>query len=247
MKSGGLPTPSESALERRIAASLPDRTGDDLDAQGYAVAGSLLTPEECRELSARYGDSSLFRKRVVMARHGFGRGEYSYFAEPLPAIVASLRRALYAKLVPIANGWWERLGHDERFPVSFEQYARRSEAAGQRLPTPLLLHYAPGDYNCLHQDLYGSEWFPLQTAILLDEPGRDFEGGELVLVEQRPRMQSRAAVVPLRQGDAVVFPCHHRPHPGKRGYYRTTVKHGVSEVRRGMRHTLGIIFHGAAS
>ncbi len=214
---------------------------------GFAVVGPLLSPTECAALASSYDDDAIFRKTVVMNRHGFGRGEYRYFADPLPAIVKSLRASLYAALAPIANGWWEELSLDERFPASLDDYAARSRDAGQRLPTPLLLRYGPGDYNCLHQDLYGRVWFPLQVAILLDEPGRDFEGGEFILVEQRPRMQSRPIVVPLRQGQAAVFPCHHRPRRGVRGVHRTTMKHGVSEIRAGRRHTLGIIFHDAAT
>jgi hypothetical protein len=226
---------------------IDDRALDALDAEGHAVVGPLLDASACRELAAGYADDARFRKTVVMDRHGFGRGEYRYFADPLPPIVAALRTALYAQLAPIANRWWEALGEDERFPPELAAFAARCHDAGQRLPTPLVLRYGPGDYNCLHQDLYGALWFPLQVAILLDEPGKDFEGGEIVLVEQRPRMQSRPSVISLRQGEAMIFACNRRPRQGKRGVYRTVVKHGVSVVRAGRRHTLGIIFHDADS
>jgi uncharacterized protein len=183
----------------------------------------------------------------VMARHGFGRGEYRYFADPVPAFVSELRASLYAKLAPVANGWWARLGIEARYPDTFAECLAQSHAAGQRLPTPLLLRYGAGDFNCLHQDLYGEFFFPLQVAVLLDEPDRDFSGGEFVLVEQRPRMQSRPIVVPLRKGDAVIFPCRDRPRRGTRGFHRTTMRHGVSELRSGHRHTLGLIFHDATT
>jgi hypothetical protein len=223
----------------------------ELTEKGFAVVPSLLGAAACADLVATYDDDRLFRKTVVMARHGFGRGEYRYFGGPLPDVVLRLRTTLYAELSPIANAWWEALGQDERFPASHGDFLARARGAGQTLPTPLVLRYGPGDYNCLHQDLYGDVWFPLQVAILLDEPGRDFEGGEFVLVEQRPRMQSRPIVVPLRKGEAVVFPCHHRARPtdkpGARRAVRTVMRHGVSEVRSGRRHTLGIIFHDARS
>jgi hypothetical protein len=229
----------------RIVAIDWARVEHDLDAQGSAVVERLLTPEECETSAAFYADDTLFRSRIVMARHGFGRGEYRYFAYPLPAIVARLRSALYPRLVPLANRWHEALGEDARFPASHAAFIRRCHAAGQRRPTPLLLKYAAGDYNCLHQDLYGEHVFPLQVAILLAAPGRDFSGGQFVLTEQRPRMQSRAQVVELQQGDAVVFAVHHRPVRGTRGFYRVNMRHGVSELRSGRRHTLGIIFHDA--
>lgn len=216
-----------------------------LDEQGYALTGLLLATEECRSLSDRYGDDAIFRSRVVMARHGFGRGEYEYFSYPLPPLVAALRRAFYPPLAAIANRWSEALGAALRYPSDHRAYLRRCHEAGQTKPTPLLLRYEAGDYNCLHQDLYGEQVFPLQVAILLSDPGRDFTGGELVLTEQRPRMQSRVEVVPLGQGDGVIFPVHHRPVRGSRGFYRVTMRHGVSRLRSGRRHTLGVIFHDA--
>ncbi len=217
----------------------------DLDSQGWAVLPELLGPAECREIAGLY-ENGQFRSTVVMARHGFGRGEYKYFAYPLPDLVAGLRAALYPQLAPIANRWNEAMGIDVRFPAGHAAFLDRCHAAGQTRPTPLLLQYGPGDYNCLHQDLYGAHVFPLQVAILLSEPGEEFEGGEFVLTEQRPRMQSRPAVVPLRRGDAVVFAVSQRPVQGSRGFYRTVLRHGVSKVRAGRRHTAGIIFHDAA-
>jgi len=217
----------------------------DLDAQGCAVLKGLLSPEECRALSALYPDDSHFRSRVVMGRHGFGRGEYKYFCYPLPEVIAELRPVLYAPLSAVANRWNEAMGIDIRYPGRHEAFLKRCHAAGQTRPTPLLLQYGEGDYNCLHQDLYGEHVFPLQVAILLSEPGRDFTGGEFVLTEQRPRMQSRPEVVPLRQGDAVVFAVHHRPVQGSRGFYRVNLRHGVSRIRSGKRHTAGVIFHDA--
>lgn len=217
----------------------------DLDTYGCAVLPGLLTPSECRDLAALYGQDDGFRSRVVMARHGFGQGEYRYFAYPLPGAVQQLREALYPRLVGIANRWNETLGIAVRYPLQHKDFLARCHAAGQVRPTPLLLQYGPGDYNCLHQDLYGEHVFPLQVAVLLSAPGADFTGGEFVLTEQRPRMQSRAEVVPLGQGDAVVFAVHHRPVQGTRGAYRVTLRHGVSRLRSGTRHTLGIIFHDA--
>jgi hypothetical protein len=196
-------------------------------------------------LAELYPEESHFRSRVVMGRHGFGRGEYQYFSYPLPAIIAALRPALYARLVPVANQWNEALGIAMRFPSTHAEFIARCHAAGQRKPTPLLLQYGAGDFNCLHQDLYGEHVFPVQVAILLSEPGRDFTGGEFVLTEQRPRMQSRAEVVPLTQGDGVIFAVRHRPVQGTRGVYRVNLRHGVSRIRSGQRHTLGIIFHDA--
>jgi len=218
---------------------------ESLNAEGYAVAGALLTPQECRALSKGYADSAQFRSRVVMARHGFGRGEYQYYAYPLPAPVAQLRAALYVPLSRIANRWNEALGEEKRYPKQHADYLAQCHAAGQLRPTPLLLQYGAGDYNCLHQDLYGEHVFPLQAAFLLSEPEKDFGGGEFVLTEQRPRMQSRAAVVPLQIGEAVIFPVHHRPVQGTRGLYRVNMRHGVSKLTRGHRHTLGVIFHDA--
>ena len=218
----------------------------DLDAQGAAVVPGLLTAPGCRELAQQYPLDGLFRSRVVMARHGFGRGEYRYFAYPLPSRVARLRAALYTPLVPVANRWHEAMGLPARFPDRHAAFIARCHAAGQMRPTPLLLQYGAGDYNCLHQDLYGEHVFPLQVVVLLSAPERDFEGGEFVMTEQRPRMQSRPMVLPLRQGDAAIFAVHHRPVQGTRGVYRGNLRHGVSRVRSGRRHTLGLIFHDAA-
>ena len=218
---------------------------DELDTHGCAMLEALLSPRECTTLAAMYTDDRHFRSRVVMSRHGFGRGEYRYFDYPLPAHVAELRGALYPWLAPIANRWNASMGVAVRYPATHAEFIERCHPAGQRRPTPLLLQYGAGDYNCLHQDLYGEHVFPLQVAVLLSEPGRDFSGGEFVLTEQRPRMQSRAEVVPLRQGDAVVFAVHRRPMQGARGSYRVNLRHGVSRVRSGHRHTLGIIFHDA--
>jgi uncharacterized protein len=218
---------------------------DDLDAQGCAMLEALLSPHECRALAGLYADEGRFRSRVVMGQHGFGRGEYKYFGYPLPDTVASLRSAIYPRLAPIANRWNAAMGIDVRYPDTLAAFLARCHAAGQQRPTPLLLQYGAGDYNCLHQDLYGEHVFPLQVAILLSEPDRDFSGGEFVLTEQRPRMQSRPQVVPLRQGDAVIFAVHQRPVQGTRGSYRVNLRHGVSRVRGGHRHTLGIIFHDA--
>jgi uncharacterized protein len=217
----------------------------DLDAQGCAVLQGLLAPDECRALAARYPDDAHFRSTIVMGSHGFGRGEYKYFSYPLPDLIAALRPALYARLAGIANRWNEAMSIDIHYPDSHAAFLQRCHDAGQARPTPLLLQYEAGDYNCLHQDLYGEHVFPLQVAILLSEPGRDFEGGEFVLTEQRPRMQSRAEVVPLRQGDAVAFAVHHRPVQGTRGTYRVNLRHGVSRLRAGRRHTVGVIFHDA--
>ena len=216
-----------------------------LDPCGSAVLEQLLSPDACRSLAALYPDDTVFRSRIVMARHGFGRGEYQYFRYPLPEVIAGLRTSLYRHLAPIANRWNQALGIDVDFPAEHADFIERCHAAGQRKPTPLLLQYQVGDYNCLHQDLYGEHVFPLQVAILLSQPGRDFTGGEFVMIEQRPRMQSRAEVVPLSQGDAVVFAVHHRPVQGTRGVYRVNLRHGVSRIRSGHRHTAGIIFHDA--
>jgi len=216
-----------------------------LDTHGWAVLPGLLAPDACVQVAGLYDQPERFRSQVIMARHGFGRGEYRYFAYPLPDPVQSLRTALYPPLAGIANRWHSRMGLDRRFPAAHAAYLAECHAAGQARPTPLLLRYSPGDYNCLHQDLYGAHVFPLQLAVLLSVPGRDFEGGEFLLTEQRPRMQSRAAVVPLTQGDAVVFAVHQRPVRGTKGDYRVTMRHGISEVHSGLRHTLGIIFHDA--
>jgi len=216
-----------------------------LDAHGCAVTGPLLTNAECAALTVMYAADAAFRSRIIMARHGFGRGEYKYFAYPLPEIVAALRTALYPRLAAVADAWSEALGLAMRYPRAHGEYLARCHAAGQTKPTPLLLQYGPGDYNCLHQDVYGEHVFPLQVAFLLSEPGADFTGGEFVLTEQRPRMQSRAEVVPLRQGEGVIFPVHHRPVQGARGVYRVNMRHGVSRLRSGSRRTLGVIFHDA--
>ena len=221
------------------------RISDDLDARGCAVIETLLSPDQCRTLAALYDDDRQFRSRIVMSRHGFGRGEYKYFAYPLPQPIGAIRPALYAQLAPIANRWNEAMGIDVRFPGQHAAFLKRCHDAGQTRPTPLLLQYGEGDYNCLHQDVYGDHVFPLQVAILLSEPGHDFSGGEFVLTEQRPRMQSRAEVVSLKQGDAVVFAVRHRPVQGTRGTYRVNLRHGVSRIRSGRRHTLGVIFHDA--
>lgn len=218
---------------------------DTLHRCGHAVLPQLLNPAECAALSGLYPQAGCFRSRVIMARHGFGRGEYQYFSDPLPDIVQQLRSTLYPQLVDVANRWNEAMGVDIRYPADHAAFLARCHAAGQNRPTPLLLQYTQGDYNCLHQDLYGEHVFPLQLAVLLSRPGEDFGGGEFVLTEQRPRMQSRATVVPLVQGDAVVFAVNQRPVAGSRGFYRVTMRHGVSEVTAGRRHTLGIIFHDA--
>jgi hypothetical protein len=216
-----------------------------LNGYGCAMLRELLSAQECDALRALYPDEALYRSRVVMARHGFGRGEYQYFAYPLPQLIGELRTALYPRLVPVANRWNAVMKIDVRYPEVHGEFIERCHAAGQLRPTPLILQYATGDYNCLHQDLYGEHVFPLQVAILLSEPGEDFTGGEFVMTEQRPRMQSRTEVVPLRKGDAVVFAVHHRPVQGTRGVYRVNLRHGVSRLRSGHRHTLGVIFHDA--
>jgi hypothetical protein len=217
----------------------------DLDQTGYAIIPGILSTDVCAALVALYPSDHPFRTRIVMAAHGFGRGEYKYFRYPLPTIVATLREKLYPQLAPIANRWNEALGSEIRYPANLDEFVERCHRAGQTKPTPLLLAYREGDYNRLHQDLYGEHVFPLQVAFLLSAPGTDFTGGEFVLTEQRPRMQSRAEVVPLAQGDGVIFPVHHRPVQGTRGTYRVNMRHGVSRVRSGSRHTLGIIFHDA--
>jgi uncharacterized protein len=217
----------------------------ELDAYGCAVAPKLLSPEACRTFAALYADDSRFRSRVVMAKHGFGRGEYKYFAYPLPEPIVALRHGLHSRLAPIADRWNEAMGVSVRYPAEHEAFLKRCREAGQTRPTPLLLRYGPGDYNCLHQDVYGEHLFPLQVAILLSEPRRDFDGGEFVLTEQRPRMQSRVEVVSLTQGDGVIFAVRERPVQGTRGTYRVNLRHGVSRVRSGERFTLGVIFHDA--
>jgi len=236
--------PAPSVADRVAALDWP-QIADDLDAYGCAVAKAMLTVDECMMLAKLYASDAPFRSRVVMARHGFGRGEYKYFSYPLPELIGGLRAALYPYLSSIANRWNKAMGIDARFPAEHAAYLDQCRRAGQTRPTPLLLQYGEGDYNCLHQDLYGEHVFPLQAAILLSAPGRDFTGGEFVLTEQRPRMQSRAEVVPLLQGDAVIFPVHHRPVSGTRGSYRVNMRHGVSRLRSGQRYTAGIIFHDA--
>ncbi|MDB5348650.1 MAG: hypothetical protein JWP89_7027 [Schlesneria sp.] len=218
---------------------------EELDSYGCAVIGPLMTPYECESLATLYEEPTAFRSRIVMGRHGFGRGEYQYFAHPLPSAIATLRTMLYPPLATIANRWNAAMKIAVRFPASHQEFLARCHEAGQIRPTPLLLKYGPGDYNCLHQDLYGEHVFPLQVAILLSKPGEDFTGGEFVLTEQRPRLQSRAEIVPLDQGQAVVFPVHHRPVTGTRGIYRVNMRHGVSRLRSGKRFTTGIIFHDA--
>ena len=219
----------------------------ELDGRGWAVLPKLLTAAECTTVASLYAKEKRFRKTVVMARHGYGRGEYRYFDYPLPDLVARLRGALYPRLAPLANRWAEALRLGVSYPEKHADFVARCHAAGQKKATPLILSYGPGDYNCLHQDLYGAEVFPLQAAVLLDAPGKDFEGGEFVLTEQRPRRQSHASVVPLQKGDAVIFAVNFRPVEGSRGFYRATLRHGVSELRAGKRRTLGIIFHDAKS
>jgi len=234
-----------ATLAERIAALDWAAIAASLDATGCATTGPLLRAEECATLAQTYASDAAFRRRVVMARHGFGRGEYKYFAYPLLDVVAQLRTALYPRLADIANRWNEAMGEAVRYPRLHADYLERCHAAGQTKPTPLLLQYGEGDYNCLHQDLYGELMFPLQVTVLLAEPGVDFTGGEFVLTEQRPRMQSRAEVVALKRGEAVIFAVHHRPVRGTRGAYRVNMRHGVSRLHFGRRHTLGIIFHDA--
>ena len=242
-----------SGVRERVRAAPPSSAaeidwsavGASLDARGFAILPGVLAADQCRTVAGMYAEDERFRSHIHMARHGFGKGEYKYFSYPLPQPIARLRPTLYPPLAEIANRWNAAMGIDVQFPAEHEAFLKRCHAAGQTRPTPLLLQYAAGDYNCLHQDLYGAHVFPLQVAILLSAPGRDFTGGEFVITEQRPRMQSRASVAPLRQGDGVVFAVHHRPVAGTRGTYRVNLRHGVSEVLSGRRHTLGIIFHDA--
>ena len=239
------PAPLDKSAEARVAEYEWPSLAAELDSAGCATLRSLLSRAECRAIAALYSDESHFRSRVHMARHGFGKGEYRYFRYPLPNLIGGLRTALYPRLAPVANAWNARMNLDERYPEDHAAFLERCNDAGQTRPTPLLLQYVAGDFNCLHQDLYGALAFPIQLTILLAQPGEDFTGGELVLTEQRPRMQSRAEVVPLEQGDAVAFAVHHRPVQGSKGSYRVNLRHGVSRVRSGLRHTLGIIFHDA--
>jgi uncharacterized protein len=240
-----MPPPPET-VDRRVAAADWAAVANGLDERGWATVPALLTGTECREIEALYADEAAFRRRIVMQRHGYGSGEYQYFRYPLPAPVEALRRAVYPRLAPIANRWRERLRQEERFPPALDGYLALCHAAGQTRPTPLVLKYEAGDYNRLHQDLYGPLVFPFQLTILLNDPRADFAGGEFLLVEGRPRMQSKGEVVPLLQGEAVIFPVHHRPVEGARGFRRATMRHGVSRIRSGRRYTLGIIFHDAA-
>ncbi|HKU44253.1 MAG TPA: 2OG-Fe(II) oxygenase [Polyangiales bacterium] len=239
-------TTRSAALARRIGALPWADLAGELAARGCARIPELLSAEQCGSLIELYDQPERFRSKIVMSRHGFGRGEYQYFDHPLPPLVAAARAAAYPQLVPIANAWAEQLGQERRFPDELEAFHASCHAAGQTRPTPLLLRYGPGDYNCLHQDVYGELLFPLQLAVLLSEPGADFSGGEFVLTEQRPRMQSRVEVVPLARGDAVIFAVQHRPVLGTKGYYRVNMRHGVSRIRSGSRYTLGVIFHDAA-
>ena len=234
------------SIETRIAGLEWDRINNEIDQRGWATTGPLLNSKECIALASSYDDDGLFRSRVIMARHGFGQGEYRYYAYPLPPPIQDLRVALYERLAPIANRWRSALGIEEAFPAKHADYLERCHGAGQTRPTPLILRYGAGDYNCLHQDLYGELSFPLQAAFLLSQPGEEFIGGEFVLTEQRPRMQSRVQVVPLQAGEAVIFAVNHRPVRGTRGTYRVAMRHGVSPLREGRRHTLGIILHDAA-
>jgi len=236
---------SEPGILQRMATLDWQAIRRDLDLNGCAVVPKLLSAEICVEVALLYERNEAFRSRVVMARHGFGKGEYKYFAYPLPTLIQDLRSAIYPHLVPVANDWNEQMQISVRFPLAHKDFIERCHAAGQQRPTPLLLQYRTDDYNCLHQDLYGEHVFPLQVAILLSEPGKDFSGGEFVLTEQRPRMQSRPQVLPLAQGDAVVFAVSTRPVQGTRGFYRVNMRHGVSRLHSGQRHTLGIIFHDA--
>lgn len=233
-------------IAQRVDALDWDRMRAELDERGWATTGPLLDGGECAAIAAGYDEDALFRSRVVMARHGFGRGEYRYYAYPLPSPLASLRERLYVNLLQVAEAWRPSLGGGDPYPAAHAEYLRRCHEAGQARPTPLLLRYAEGDYNCLHQDLYGEHVFPLQAAFLLARPGEDFRGGEFVLTEQRPRMQSRVHVVPLGLGEGVVFAVNGRPVPGARGTYRVTMRHGVSPVLSGRRHVLGVILHDAA-
>lgn len=238
-------TATKPGIESRIAAFDWTGAGCDLDDQGWALLEGALSSEECRAIADLYACEGIFRKRIVMARHGFGRGEYQYFSYPLPEIISELRTALYPRLAPIANRWNDAMGIEAGYPARLPEFLERCYTAGQVRPTPLLLRYGPGDFNALHQDLYGEHVFPFQVVFLLSRPGEDFTGGEFVLTEQRPRMQSRAEVLPLHQGDAAIFAVRHRPARGQRGFYRVNLRHGVSRIRSGQRHATGIIFHDA--
>jgi uncharacterized protein len=245
MNATGPPIASLTRIAERVQAIKWQHVYRDLDAHGSAMVERLLSRKECEALAGLYSHDDLFRSRIVMAQHGFGRGEYKYFSYPLPDVIAELRTVFYPHLVPIANRWNTAMGINVRYPDKHEDFIERCHRAGQTKPTPLMLQYGPDDYNCLHQDLYGEHVFPLQLAILLSEPHKDFTGGEFVMTEQRPRMQSRPMVVSLQQGDGIVFAVHHRPVQGTRGVYRVTLRHGVSRIRSGHRHTVGVIFHDA--
>ena len=239
------PAPSANAIQGRVDDIDWTRVHGDLDAQGWAMVPQLLTPAEADSIAGLYHQGKGFRSQVIMTRHGFGRGEYKYFSYPLPPLIQKLRTAAYPRLAPLANQWHERMGKVVRFPADHAAFLNRCHQAGQARPTPLLLEYGPEDYNCLHRDLYGEHVFPIQIAILLDQPGEDFQGGEFVMTEQRPRMQTRAMVLPLRKGDAVIFAVNSRPMKGVRGDYQVKLNHGVSKLYTGKRHTLGVIFHDA--
>jgi uncharacterized protein len=236
---------SMPGMEARVGALDWSRLNDELDGDGACIIQGLLSEDECDQAAALYDDEQLYRSKVIMARHGYGQGEYKYFRYPLPPIVAGLRTHVWPKLAPVANRWNEAMRINVRYPGTHAQFVQRCHEAGQVRPTPLMLNYTAGDYNCLHQDLYGEHVFPLQLAILLSQPGKDFSGGEFVLTEQRPRRQSRPQVLPLAKGDAAIFAVHHRPVRGTRGYYRVNMRHGVSRISAGHRRTLGIIFHDA--
>jgi hypothetical protein len=240
-----LPVSAALSAEARVGRYDWNHLSEEINGFGCAVLEKLLSPEECRQIAGLYREEKHFRSHIHMARHGFGKGEYRYFKYPLPDPIGDLRTALYPRLSNVANAWNERMGMPERYPSAHAAFLKQCHDAGQTRPTPLLLQYVPGDFNCLHQDLYGDLAFPIQVAILLSEPGEDFTGGEFVLTEQRPRMQSRVEVVPLCQGDAVAFAVHNRPVQGTRGNYRVNLRHGVSRIRSGLRHTVGIIFHDA--
>src|SRR5580704_12543270 len=243
--SAALKAADETSVDRRIDTYDWNAIGNDLDGFGCAVLPRLLSPDKCDDIATLYPHEEQFRSHIRMARHGFGKGEYRYFKYPLPDLISGLQTALYPRLAVVANAWNERMGVDLRYPEKHAEFLKQCHDAGQTRPTPLLLQYVPGDFNCLHQDLYGDLWFPIQVAILPSEPGRDFTGGEFALTEQRPRMQSRVEVVPMHQGDAVAFAVHNRPVHGRKGNYRVNLRHGVSRIRFGMRHTVGIIFHDA--
>jgi uncharacterized protein len=246
VKTDAFPGTGSAVIQTRVDAVDWAKVHADLDAQGWSIAPKLLTHAEADSTARLYQQEGVFRSQVVMARHGFGRGEYKYFSYPLPPLIEALRTAAWPHLVPVANQWHSRMNNDVRFPPDHAAFLDRCHQAGQVRPTPLLLEYGPEDYNCLHRDLYGEHVFPLQIAILLDQPGEDFLGGEFVMTEQRPRMQTRAMVLPLRKGDAAIFAVNSRPVKGTRGDYQVKLNHGVSKLYSGKRHTVGVIFHDAA-